>query len=307
VAAYESTLALRAQKTELEKVGKLVELKYQARVAEKTDWLRVQENQLQVQNQLAQAENQLDATAAEAGILRTGKIISSEELHRFAPKLKSSLQECEADFLRPAPLPGELRPLQRLVILQQQLEAQIQVAENTELPQVDLLGAATARGRTTEAGTPYPPMNQKDYSVRLQAQYPLGNPKAQGDVGQARAGLVEVGHAQELAKRDLTLALWQMQKALQTLQTVTSNNQAWVKLAEEKLELNLRNYRIGRLDTFLLLDSVNAVIAARLQEVQSAIQFKRLLVSYLSLSDRILPQYPDLLRQLREGAREVTR
>jgi outer membrane protein TolC len=137
--------------------------------------------------------------------------------------------------------------------------------------------------------------------VRLQAQYPLGNPKAQGDAGQARAGMLEVGNALEIARRDLSLALWQLKQNLQTLQTVTGNNQTWVKLAAEKLDLNMKNYRIGRLDTFLLLDSVNALIAARLQEVQSAIQFKRLLVSYLSLTDRLLPKHPDLLESLRQA------
>ncbi len=298
-AAYESTLALRSQKTEIEKVVKLVELKYQARVAEKTDWLRVLENQLQVQNQLAQAENQLDATAAKAGILRLGKILTSDELRSLAPKLKNSLQECEADFVRPIPSLEELRILKRLVVLSAQLEAQMKVAENAQLPQVDLLGTAASKGRGTETGTMYPPLNQKDYSVRLQAQYPIGNPKAQGDLGQAQAGLTELSSAQQLAKRDLTLALWQMKRTLQTLQTVTQNNQALVKLAEEKLELNMRNYRIGRVDTFLLLDSVNALITARLQEVQSAIQFKRLLVTYLSLTDRLLPKHPDLLESLR--------
>ena len=69
---------------------------------------------------------------------------------------------------------------------------------------------------------------------------------------------------------------------------------------EEKLKLDTRNYKIGRLDTRYLIDSRNTLTNVRLQKVQAEIELKQLAVDYLSTTDTMLKRFPDVVKRIEE-------
>ena len=71
-----------------------------------------------------------------------------------------------------------------------------------------------------------------------------------------------------------------------------------VKNAAEKLKLDIRNFRIGRLDTRYLIDSRNTLTNVRLQKVQTEIELNQLYIEYLSTADKMLKRFPGVMKRM---------
>ncbi len=298
-AAYENVRAFQEIVMDLQRLLDQVERKVQAGVAERTDLLRTQENILQTRSQLIQAEGNFKNETVRIAYLRAGRDVAPGDIPRVRPILESGLQPDPADAEAPeAERVDRLRLLRKLDLLHRQLEDRIAVAENSRLPSLDLVGNLTWKGRADDAGGGYGEINRKDYSVLLQAQYPLGAEQGRGETGQAQAGLAELERSREATRRDLTLSLVQMEESLRNLRDVLALNREQEASAAEKLQLDERNYRIGRLDTFYLIDSTNNLTQARLQRIQTQIQLQRMLVAYRSLADQLLARFPEVVQAL---------
>lgn len=299
-AAQENVLAYRQIARDLQRVEAQVGRKVRAGVAERSDLLRTRENILRYQGLLVSAEGNFLNESARVASLRAGRVLPPDQASSARPKLELELGECP--YAPPAPQDPavqDLRVLAKLRLLREQLELQAAVTGNQHLPNLDLVGNVAAKGWTPDHSGGYGHLDRKDYSVLLSAQYPLGAAQARGEEGKARAGLAELDRSLAVTERDLTLSLQQMAQSIRDQEAILRLNQEQESSAEERLRLDERNYRIGRLDTFYLIDSTNALTTARLQRVQSQIQLQRLKLSYLSLSDQLLGRFPSLTARLK--------
>ncbi|MEW6516121.1 MAG: TolC family protein [candidate division FCPU426 bacterium] len=299
VAAYENVAALREIVSELKRLEEQVGRKVRSGVAERTDLLRTRDNVLNFQGQLSQAEGALLNATRDIACLRAGRPETDPGKLAIRPDLAAAAPDCvlledgtaEAEVNR-------LRLLRKLELALRQVEEREFVANNSSLPQMDLVGDVAWKGRSDDKQGGYDQVNRRDYSVFLQASYPLGGMQAGGDEGQARSGREELHAGLAATRQTLALALVQMAENIRRFRDVEQLQQEQVRNAEEKLALDERNYRIGRLDTFYLIDAQNALTSARLNLVRTQIQLKRLQLEYLSLSDRLLSGFPELEARL---------
>lgn len=299
--AYEAVLAYQDIVKEFNRLEGNIMRKVRAGVEERTELLRTRENRLRYQSQLVEAEGLYKNLLVQITYLRTGQAMPLSEVPRLRPQPKIDLEESRFGVQGPEdPQVAQNRLLRKLEILQQQTEEQIKVAENAHLPSLDLVGEMTLKGRTNDHSGGYgEDVTKKDYSIMLQAQYPLGAEQARGDLGQARAGREELERSLQDARRTLTLNLIKLDENIRNLRQVLALNTEQQQVAEEKLELDRKNYRIGRLDTFYLIDSGNNLTNALLQRLRTQILLQRMVITYLALSDQLLEHFPEVKRRLR--------
>lgn len=305
LAAYENRQALQEIVEELIRLEKLVTEKVKAGVAEKTDLLRTRDNLLQYQAQLLRAENNLAIAKRAILYLMTGAMPGPEDAQDLVPAPQNAVPDgiSTARPVREQDL-DSLRLLQKLDLLKGQLQDQLEVADNSLLPSLDLAGSWNLKGRDNNDGGGYSRLGDfKDYSLMLQASYPLGASQGQGDVGAAQAGLKEVEANRMSTRRSLGLNLKQLWDTIENTKKVVALEEKQLQNGKEKLAFDTRNYRIGRLDTFYLIDSQNALTNARLQLVNTQIQLKKLQVQYLALADKLLPLFPQVEAQLHAEVR----
>ena len=55
---------------------------------------------------------------------------------------------------------------------------------------------------------------------------------------------------------------------------------------------------MGRLDTRYLIDSRNTLTNVRLKKVQTEIELNQLYIDYLSTADKMLKQFPDVMKRI---------
>lgn len=303
--AYEAVLAYRDIVGEFKRLEGNIQRKVRAGVEERTELLRTRENRLRFQGQLAEAESTYRNLLVEIAFLRTGQAQPLSAVSQLRPQQKIDLPDKRFGIAGPDdPQVAKNRLLERLEILKQQAEEQIKVAENAHLPSLDLVGEMTLKGRTNDHSGGYAEnITKNDYSVMLQAQYPLGVEQARGELGQARAGRDELDRSLQDTRRTLTLNLVKLDENLRNLREVLALNTEQLQVTEEKLKLDQKNYRIGRLDTFLLIDSGNNVTNALLQKLRTQILLQRTVVAYLALSDQLLERFPEVKSRL-DGERK---
>lgn len=298
-AAHESVQAYQQITLDLQRVEDLVGRKVQAGVAERSDLLRIRENVLRTKSQLVQAEGNFRNESARIAYLRAGRALPVDQVPGRRPKLELPLGECPYAAPSPQdPALQDLRLLAKLRLLRKQLELQADTAGNQHLPSLDLVGSAASKGWTPDHRGGYDRLDKQDYSVLLNLEYPLGAEQARGEAGKARAGLEELDRSLAASERDLALSLQQLSQSIRDQEAILLLNREQEASAGEKLRLDERNYRIGRLDTFYLIDSTNNLNTARLQRVQTEIQLVRLRLTYLALSDRLLSRFPELSERL---------
>ncbi len=305
LAAYENRNALQQIVDELKRLESLVTEKVKAGVAERTDLLRTRDNLLQYQAQLIRAETNLTNTKTAILYLMTGAMPLEGDKTTLIPNRENAIPDGSL-AMRPLPVNrlGNLRLMHKLDLVKQQLQENLDVANNSRLPSLDLLGSWGFKGREDSDRGGYARLGDfKDYSLMLQASYPLGASQAQADLGTARTGLAEVVANRQATARSLGLNLTQLWDNIQSTRAVVSLQEKQLQNDREKLALDTKNYRIGRLDTFYLIDSQNALTNARLQLVNTQIQLKKLRVQYLALSDQLLPLFPQVEAQLRPEAK----
>lgn len=305
-AAYENVLALRDIISELRRLEEQVERKVRSGVAERTDLLRTRDNVLNFQGQLSQAEGAFVNATRAIAFLRAGQPESEPARLAFRPDVGATAPVCALlEDQAAEKRMDELRLLQKLALLQRQAEAREAVALNAALPRLDLIGDLTWKGEAQDRQGGYAQLGkQRDYSVMLQASYPLGGLQAGGDAGQARSSREELRESVAALRQSVSLALAQMAESIRRFQEVERLQQEQVKNAEEKMALDTRNYRIGRLDTFYLIDAQNALTSARLNLVRTQIQLKRLQLEYLSMADQLLAGFPDVAQRLARAVEE---
>jgi outer membrane protein TolC len=261
--------------------------------------LRTRENILRNKSLLVSAEGSFINESARIAFLRAGRAVPLDQAPKQRPQLELNLGGFnELAVNSPNAAVRDLRLVAKLKLLRKQQELQLGVAKNEHLPSLDLVGSAKSKGWAPNHGGNYDGLDKQDYSVLLNLEYPFGAEQARGDEGKARAGLEEIDSSLAAAERDLVLGLRHLAQNIQDQEAILRLNQEQEDSAAEKLRLDERNYRIGRLDTFYLIDSTNNLNTARLQRLQTLIQLQRLHLSYLALSDQLLARFPDLAVRL---------
>ncbi len=301
LAAYENVRAYQAIVSDLLRLQDQVARKVKVQVSEETDWLRIHENVLRNQAQLTQAEGAFINDSVNITFLRTGKVMAQEAIPKLKPSLDEPSLQYNHDFTPgPHPRVPDLRLMRKLQLLKIQLEKKAAVAAQDQLPDLELVGNAALKGRVENHSGGFDHLNKKDYSIMLQVSHPLGQEQARGELGQARAGIQEIDQSIISLEQSLTLALFRISENIRRYQRVLDLNGEQAASSREKLKLDQKKYRIGRLDTFYLIDSQNDLTNARLQKVQTWIQLQRLIIQYLNSADRLLSKFPGLVKRLEE-------
>ena len=299
LAAYENVRAYQAVVSDLLYLQAQIARKVKVQVSEETDWLRTHENVLRNQAQLTQAEGSFINASVNIAFLRTGKVIAPDAMPKLKPSLDEPPLQYNHDFSPAAhPRVSDLRLMRKLHLLKLQMEKKAAVAAKNQLPDLELVGSAALKGRAENHSGGFDHLNKKDYSIMLQVSYPLGKEQARGELGQAQAGIQEMEQSLISTEQSLSLALFQVFENIQRYRQVLSLNEKQADSSRKKLKLDQNKYRIGRLDTFYLIDSQNDLTNARLQKVQTWIQLQRLRIQYLNLADRLLSQFPELDKRL---------
>jgi len=302
IAAYENTIALQEIVADSKRMEKQIKRKVSAKVSERTDFLLAREAVLNYQGRLIQAEGDFISSTINITSLRLGRTVTSNDISKIKP------EPCTLGFQSAGELANgrtvdveKLRLVRQLDYLGKQLEENIRVAKNDRLPSVDAVGEYTKKARSADNSGGYSELendNREDYMVMLQLKYPIGSQKARGDLGKAKADLTKVKSNIKSTQQSLSLALQQMKESIVRLKQVLDLLEERVENAEEKLKLDTRNYRIGRLDTRYLIDSRNTLTNVRLQKVQTEIQLNQLYIDYLSTADKMLKQFPDVMKRI---------
>lgn len=299
LAAYENVRAYQAIVSDLLRLQEQIVRKVKAQVSEETDWLRIHENVLRNQAQLTQAEGEFINHGINIAFLRTGKVMARDAIPKLKPGLDEPRLQYSHDFTPVThPRVPDLRLMRKLELLKLQLQKKAAVAAQDQLPSLELTGNAALKGRSEDHNGGFDHLNKKDYSIMLQASYPLGKEKARGDLGQARAGIQEIDQLIISMEQSLTLVLFRISENIRRYRQVLDLNGEQAASSRKKLNLDQEKYRIGRLDTFYLIDSQNDLTNARLQKVQTWIQLQRLIIQYLNSADRLLSQFPGLVKRL---------
>lgn len=299
VVAYENMSALKEIMEELKRLEKLVQRKVNTGMAERADWLKTKDNLLRYEKQLLQATMNFKNISIQINILRKapGTILSAW------PKIKPQFINSNAGFSTPVVNDADLRISQlrvmgKLKLIERQLIQKNTIAQNARLPQLDIIGSLSLKGQAVNLGGGYADINEKDYSLFLKASYPLGRVKAKADMLIIASEQEEVRQALREAKQALSLGLLQTRENIRDLDLLLEVMRQQYKYAEEKMNIDGRNYKMGRLDTYYLIDSRNSLTTIRLQLIQSRIRLSKLKLSYMAIRDLLLPQYPDLCQRL---------
>ncbi|MCJ7771622.1 MAG: TolC family protein [Desulfobacterales bacterium] len=303
IGAYENTVALQEIVSDLKRMEKQIRRKVSAKVSERTDLLLTRETVLNYQGKLIQAEGDFINSTINITSLRLGRPVTSKDISKIRPGPCRIGFQSENDMSNGRTVDvSQLRLVRQLGFLGKQLEESIRVAKNDRLPSIDAVGEYTKKARSDDRSGGYSELendNREDYMAMLQFKYPIGSQKARGDLGKAKADLAEVEASIKSTRQSLSLALQQMKENISRMEEVLELLDERVKNAEEKLNLDTKNYKIGRLDTRYLIDSRNTLTNVRLQKVQTEIQLNQLYVDYLSTADKMLKRFPDIIKKLK--------
>ncbi|MCD4812085.1 TolC family protein [bacterium] len=298
VDAYENMSAMEEIMKELKQLENLVQRKVKTGMAERADWLKTKDNILRSEKQLLQATMNFKNMGMQINVLRQ----APETILPALPKIKPQFINNNAGFstsaLNTANLRiSQLRIIEKLNLIERQLIKKNTIAKNARLPQLDIIGSLSLKGQTGNLRGGYDDINENDYSVFLKAGYPLG-PKANADVLIIASEQEEINQSLRAAKQTLSLGLLQTGENIRDLDLMLEVMQQQYTFAEEKMNIDRSNYKMGRLDTYYLIDSRNSLTTIRLQLIQSRIHLSKLKLSYMAIRDLLLPQYPDLCQKL---------
>lgn len=300
-AAYEQVAALQAIVLDIEKLEKIVAEKAQAGVVERTELLRTRDNLLRHRALIAQAQATLFNHGLRVHYLQYGRMSKTNQSIGM-PSKSQQLPECPVTEQSLAKLDvSQFRLMKKMILLQQQQEASLVLAANSALPSLDVIGELGIKGRADDLSGGLSHLDEKtDYLLGLQASYPLGSSRATSDEQLAQAGLLEIASSMAATKRELELGAAQLAETIKRTEEVVNLEKAKLANAKEKLVLDEKNYRIGRLDTFYLIDAQNALTNAHLQLVNTTIMLKKYRIQFLALTDQLLPLFPELNEQLND-------
>lgn len=302
IATYENTVALQEIVADLKRMEAQIRKKVSARVSERSDFLLARETVLNFQGQLIQAEGDFINATINITALRLGRPVTAKDISKIKPgPCPVGSQYDIGQNSRSRVETSQLRLVRQLGYLGEQLEENIRVAKNDRLPSVDLVGEYTKKAESDDDDGGYSELkddNREDYLIGLQLKYPIGSRKARGDLGRAEADLTEVIANIKSTKQSLSLAIQRLEENIHRLELVLNLLEERVDNAREKLKLDTRDYRIGRLDTRFLIDSRNALTNVRLSKVQTEVQLRQLYVDYLSTMDELLNRFPDLVNKI---------
>jgi|GEM_PF-4869359 len=302
--AYETLAALREIADDMAEVMAWVERRAAAGVANRLDLLETRASLLQARARVAQAES---AYAGESERLAGLRLAAVRPQPEQRPCLEAALENC----LSPASPEAEvdvdgLRNVRRLALLEEQAQERIRVAGNARLPELELTGSLTRKGRAEDESGGYNDLNRNDYAIGLRASYPLGAPQASGELGQARAAGEEIRQTLIATRRDMRLAVRRLADSVRSLQSVLALRNRQAEAAQARLAESRRRFNTGQLDTVFLIQAENDLINAQLLRIQALIQLKSQWVAWLAAADRLLNRHHGLEQRLRAG-REAAR
>ncbi|MCD4813920.1 TolC family protein [bacterium] len=295
--AYENVKAYQAIIKELTKLERSVRRKFKAGVSDEKDMVQTEENLLRYQSLLIQTETSYMNETWNIAYLQAGQAVRDKNALNIRPDLKTR----QVDGLKPVDEKAikNLRLVKKLELLKEQQLYQKKVADNSALPSLDLIGSYGVKGEEADFNGGYAAISDKqDYTVMLQASMPLGGYKATGDKGQADAALNEINASIVNTVRSMDLSINQMAANIAMMEETLAIQEKLVKKAERKLILDNRNYEIGRLDIYYLIDTQNGLTNARLDYIKNKIQLDQLKIEYLAITDKLVLRYSDLLKQL---------
>lgn len=302
VAAYENTVALQEIVSDLKQMEKQIRRKVNAKVAERADFLLAREAVLNYQGKLIQAEGDFVSATLNIISLRSGNPVTAKDFIKIKPSIcyvgMPISNGLPHNFIKDV---SQLRLVKQLGFLKEQIKEDIRVAKNERLPDLDVVGEYTKKAQSNDDSGGYSELekdNREDYLVMLQLNYPIGSQAGRANLGKAKADLSEVEMSIKSTEQSLSLALQQIKEDIVRLQRVLDLLEERVKNAEEKLRLDTRNYKIGRLDTRYLIDSRNTLTNVRLEKVQAEVELKQLAVEYLSTTDTMLNRFPKVKKRI---------
>ena len=299
-AAYENVLALQEIVTEIRKLEEQVERKVEARVAERSDLLLTRSNVLQYQRTLLEAEGAYTNEMFNIITLGLDREMLLRDITKIKPVIKENIFKLNFET-QPADEVAleKLRILKKMRLLHKQLLLNKKKAENAKLVDINFVGEYTLKGNSDDKKGGYDNLEKNNYNLMLQATYPLGNQQAKGELKRVKTEIEELNYAILTTKQSLKLALKQMEERIFILNQVLVLFEEQLANAKEKLALDIKDYKIGRLDTRYLIESQNAVTNARLQKVQTIIELHKITIEYLSLTDSILKCFPEISEKLK--------
>ncbi len=212
-----------------------------------------------------------ELTAAEAPLLRRVTVVA-EEGERVA-------QAMNPDFLRAMSQVG-----QEMI--------RVGYARNQRLPQLDLKTSFAASGLGfdwTSSWRDVEKQNFPTWTVGLELRVPLfGNLRGRNE---HRAAQLRLLQAQRIAADVTTQLRTGMDSVTQRVDaafTAAQSYQAVVEFRSSLLQTRLQGREVGRLDSRSVLEAEQELFAARLEELQSAIEYQRALLDLQLMSGSLL-------------------
>lgn len=290
VATYEAVQAIQEIVHDLNRLEQDFRTKVKAGVAEEPELLRIIDNRLNYESQLEEREGQFVNLMQEVQMIQAGQSLAPTKIKQLKPIIFHQANYLGLDVKAKPKSASQLRLIQKLNLMASQLKLKKQVDHNGLLPQVDMLGRLSSKGLGNDKHGGYEDLEQTDYQLLLQAKWPLFSDQAKGKLKQTESDLKSINLTKQVSTRQLTLALTQLQETIQRTERINHKRDQQVQNGLRKLSIDKQNYRIGRLDTYYLIDSEMALVNARLQLVKNQVQLNQLKIQYLALNDQLLTQ-----------------
>lgn len=165
-------------------------------------------------------------------------------------------------------------------------------ARNQQLPQLDLKSSFGANGLGYDWTTAWRDVEKQNFptwTVGLELKIPLfGNLRGRNE---HRAAQVRVLQAQRVAadvSSQLRAGLDSLVKRVEATYTAAKSYEAVVEFRSNLLQTRLQGRDVGRLDSRSVLEAEQELFAARLDQLQSAIEYQRALLDLQVLSGTLL-------------------
>lgn len=126
------------------------------------------------------------------------------------------------------------------------------------------------------------------YSIGVDVNFPVGNKAGAAQIQRSAQLLSQLALTVDAQKQQLNAAQINLLIQLKTLQDVMALNRQQIKSATEKTVAEKRLYDQGRSQLTFLIQARDNVLNAELGYAQNALQFHKLWIEYLALTDQLL-------------------
>lgn len=253
-------------------------------IVEEVDLLRGQNEVLSVQADLNQAQADCNGLQAELAILAgdDSLLTSQPAFDVYNPGTVPALQQPVAQIL------SESRIITALRMAEEQAAVQVKGVRNAARPQLDVVLSASVYDADEQFGDALGTDSQ-DITAGVVYTYPLGNRSASQELKKARLTLKQIVAERESQtvslESNLRGLLLRMEETAKTIEI----RKKQAENARKRTEEERKSYDQGRTDLTYVIQSRTAEELSALQWVSTSVQYHRLVLQYLALTDRLLP------------------